>query len=218
MRFIQYGLRRTGTNWFEQLFKKNFSIEFLNKNNTESSIHKHSMYQTLPQFEKIENFKKYITSNFDCKNVHFIVHIKHPYAWYLSMKKWRAKNGSKCEPLDVLVERYNRFYTRWISYYKQSSEEITFIKYNELLKSYARTLHEIGQTQNLKHINKPPPTYPSRYFNVTSNVPQSSRFTENRKQWYLNKQYVHHVTKEEKELINRKVDPTIIKHFQYVLQ
>ncbi len=214
VKYIQYGLRRSGTNWFAGLIKTNFGIKLENISNDYNSIlHKHYVIgstQETKDCHKLQDFDSKVISLTKDKNTVYFVHIKHPYSWYLSMKKWCKKCKTECN-IRKQLERYNNFYSSWIKYHKESSDrKIKFIKYNTLLKSFKVILNDIEKKYKLKK------KYP-KYENVNS-VPQSSRFNKERRQYYLSGNYQKYLSAKERNTIKSIISEDILNFFQYTLK
>lgn len=218
MKFIQYGLRRTGTNWFEQLLLKNFGINFENRNKERTSIlHKHTINHT--RFDSLTGFNTKVCDQLVSTNkIVYMIHVKHPYSWWISRKKWFAK-CKKTVDIKKSISRYNDFYKTWMRFCDEQVNAdgnscIKFIKYEDLLKNYSKILNEIHTEYKLIQISKP---LTSVYQNI-NRVPQSKLFNDERKRYYLNDKYVSELTKEEKVFINDNIDKDVISYFQYILQ
>lgn len=205
--YVQYGLRRTGTNWFEQLFKKNFDKRFSNnKHDRKSLLHKHSILHDYTDFSEFDKRVKH-TLQISHLNIYFI-HIKHPYSWWLSMKKWNIKCNTHCEIKDA-CQRYNCFYNKWLRFYSFAPHHITFVKYENLLKDWGETLNTICRKHQIK---------PKDELQNVTHVPQSSKFDEQRKMYYLNDGYLKDITCNEKKIIASIIDQNILNFFQYDVQ
>ena len=216
-KILQYGLRRTGTNWLEQLLKTNFEICF---DNFGSSFgHKHSMI--ISEFDNLNLLNKNINDDRNDRNdreYKFIVNVKHPYSWVLSMRKWRRKNNQSLESISTLIDRYNRFYSKWVEFSKQFPDRVIIVKYESLLQGYGRVMYDIQNKYKLVQSNPPSRNSTNMYREINRTIPQSGGFTQERKKWYIQKQYNKELPNNDKKEIKDLIDLDLINSLQYTLQ
>lgn len=202
-------MRRTGTNWLSNLLKINFGVTFKNNGNLEDIKHKHTLKHTT--HNDITSFDQAVIS--DGLKPNYIIQVKHPYSWFISMTKWIKKlNKPKCDPYK-LAHDYNIFYRSWVKFEKQDNERVTIIKYEDLLQSFSKQLDILKNKYNLKNKS-------NTYIGGNLVVPQSGRFTQENRKWYLEADYHKHplITDEVKKAFKDNIDENLLKHFQYTLQ
>ena len=211
MKLLQYGLQRSGTNYLESLLKKNYRVKFLNSSKDRSSpLQKHCRLYSRkdiipePQYSNnivVNNFEKF-ESLFDITPDYYLVISKDPYSWYLSYRNW----AKKCDWPEVnhhYIEEYNLFYGKFLEFSNQT-EKIIFVKYIDLLKNPHAVLNQLEVGMNLKK------NILSRLIWRKSNhVPLSSRFTQERQAYYMDKKYLKEYSDEDLQLLNGFLDTKV---------
>lgn len=208
MKLLHYGLQRSGTNFLESLLKKNYRIRILNDNEDRSSpLQKHCRLYSQkdiipePQYHNdiiVEDFESF-ESLFDISPDYYVIISKDPYSWYLSYLNW-AKKFNWPDVSHNYIEEYNLFYGKFIEFSKQS-DKFVFVKYIDLVKDANAVLNQLEEKMNLKR------NFISRFFRrQPKHVAQSSRFTEERRSYYLDEKYLKEYSEEDLQLLNSLLD------------
>ena len=102
---IQYGLQRSGTNYTRALIENNFSNVLFHNNEYTRSLplqkhfRLHSNMNFVPEPKYLHNFKYETFADFDSHvkriseqdSLGYIVTVKEPYSWYISIVKKRKR-------------------------------------------------------------------------------------------------------------------------------
>lgn len=217
MNLFLYGLQRSGTNFLEALLKKNYQVRFLNSNKDRSSpLQKHCrLYKNKeiipdPQYYndiQVDTFEQFqalveVTPDF------YLIISKDPYSWYLSYQSW----AEKCNWPNVThhyIEEYNLFYKMFIDFSSQS-EKFVFVRYVDLLEDTDAELNAIENRIGLKkklisrlRLKKP------------TNVSQSGVFSNGKRDYYLNEEYMKKYRSEDLQILNELLDPQVISFLGY---
>ena len=133
---------------------------------------------------------------------------KDPYSWYLSYRNW----ASKCDWPSVghhYIEEYNLFYGKFIEL-AHETDRILFVRYVELLKDANRVLDRLEKRMTLRK------KLVSRIiFRTSRRVPQSSRFDEERRKYYLDEKYIDNYADDELDELNRHIDSEVVASLGY---
>ena len=218
---LLYGLQRSGTNFLETLLKKTFKVQFLNNEDRSSILQKHcriySNKKIIPEPQyynelsivSFESFLNQLTSSSIPSSI--IVISKDPYSWYLSYLRW----GAKCNWPNVshhYVEEYNMFYNMWVKFSEQT-DIIHFIRYVDLISDQNNVILKLkdhfGYEYNNSLMNY------LGIFNRINKVPQSSTFTDKKKNYYLNKEYLNGYDQIEFDKINQLIDEKLLSSLGY---
>lgn len=220
MNVLHYGLQRSGTNYLETLLKKNYRVRFLNKNaDRRSPLQKHCrLYknkQIIPEPKYRNNIVvetvEQLESFFEVVPDHYLIVSKDPYSWYLSYKNW----AKKCGWPDVThhyIEEYNLFYKTFLKLASQSNKFV-FVKYIDLIKAPNEVLNSLKDYMNLQKR-----LLAKLALKVPGRVSQSDTFTEERKAYYLNEQYLEKYSPEELKTLNDLLDPEVASSLGYELR
>ena len=217
MKLLHYGLQRSGTNFLETAIKKNYRVKFLNDNQDRSSpLHKHfRLYDEKeiipePQYRndlETAGFKEF-ERLLEVVPDYYLVISKDPYSWLLSYTRW----AEQCHWPDVshhyLIE-YNLFYGKWLEFSGQT-DRILFVRYLDLLQASDKELSRLESQIALKKKFLSP--FTSR---LITKVPQSEEFSNNRREYYLTRQYLKSYTREELHTINTLIDPQLLSGLDY---
>ena len=219
VKILHYGLQRSGTNFLESLLRQNYRVKFLNSNNERSSpLQKHfRLYDRKdiipePQYYNnivIETFDKFETL-FDSTPDYYLVISKDPYSWYLSYVNW-AKRCNWPKVNHHYIEEYNLFYGKFLELSKQT-DKIIFVKYIDLLKNTDDVLNQLEKKMNLKSRIRA-----RSIRHIPNRVSQSSKFTQEKRFYYINEEYIKEYTQEELELLNKILDQDIVFSLGYKL-
>ncbi len=205
--FMHFGLQRTGTNWLEITLQKNFGLHVKNNHQRNTVRHKHNYIhtdcKTLDKYDK-KIFKQIGGNAQNPQTIKYFITIKHPHSWYLSFRNWQKK----CRKAEFMqkginpeyMDRYNKFYSQWFKFQKENPERVYIVKYETLLFSFNNELDNIKDKFNLKKISNG-----SSYQN-TNKVPQSSRWNNKTKNFYLNDGWESKLNNKEREMLKQKVN------------
>lgn len=160
------GSRRTGNNFLIATLRSNLNVK------VDTGGGSHTLIKMPPNNDH---------------TVYFIITIKNPYAWCVSITNWAKsswgpqwskyswdKNWNKWEKL---YKRYNDFYRVSWKFYENYSEDSLILPYEEFLADTEGKINFISRTCNLKRKSKD--------IIIPTKVPQSSEFTAKRKKFYL---------------------------------
>jgi hypothetical protein len=214
---LHYGLQRSGTNFLETLITKWYQVLFLNKEDDRSSpLHKHfRLYNEKEMIPEPQYRNEYFTPDFasferllDVVPSYYLVISKDPYSWLISYKNWARKcNWPKVS--HHYISEYNLFYGKWLEFSKQT-EKIVFVRYIDLLRDAAGEMSKIELKIGLtkKTING----YPSRSI---GKVEQSEEFSNDRRNYYINENFLETYTGDELHEINCLLDKTVMTQLDY---
>ena len=209
MSIYLYGLQRSGTNIISDFLINNFKIKFGNNNNNRNSIkHKHfRIYNNknyIPETDKPKQFYNNIIINsledldkkINNKLNKYIIVYKNIYSWLPSIERWakifKWKSNTKLD----FVNDYYEYISKWKEI---SNERVLFIKYenylNCLINQNNILIKKIEYFLQIKRPNKI--IFPHK-------VNCSNTFTQNKYNYYKNKEYMNEYTKEELKIINEK--------------
>lgn len=205
-----YGLRRTGTNYLQWLLKHNFeNICLLNdQTHWKHGIPKH--YNDVLVLSCFQNTKDYLFSKnmmdtcWGQKAINYILCVKDPYSWYLSICKWNNVDPFPLtkDKLSILytwnymMRQYERFY------YKEQS--VMYVQYEELIKDVEQDLSRVAQCFNLK-LNKDIVDYDCDIYSGQS-------FD---REYYLKSKYLKKYSIRDLLLMNDFLDQEYIQRFCY---
>lgn len=217
MNLIHYGLQRSGTNFLEDLIKKNYKVRFLNSNEDRSSpLQKHCrLYKNKeiipePQYDNnivVETFYQF-EELFNVTPDYYLIISKDPYSWYLSYRNWAKKcNWPKVN--HHYIEEYNLFYKTFIEFSYQSDKFI-FVRYIDLIKDAGAVLNSLEKYMKLERR-----LFSQLILKKPRKVSQSATFTESKRAYYLNKEYLEEYSAEDMQRLNELLDPQVISFLGY---
>ena len=222
MKLLLYGLQRSGTNYLERVIARKFKVKFLNnKTDRSNPLHKHfriydnkdiipePKYKNNIDIENIEQFEKLIGDQVN----YYLVISKDPYSWLQSYQNW-AEQCNWPENEHHYIEEYNLFYGKWLDF-SNCKTNVIFIRYIDLLKDLDSELNRLKRIMGLRK-RLFAKIFPNRGRIIK--VSQSSKFTESRRNYYINKKYLEMYSDNEIEDINKKLDSEIIESLGYELQ
>ena len=217
MILLHFGLQRSGTNYLEALFKSMYGLRFSNSNaDRKSPLQKHfRLYDNKdvvpePQYRNdivIKSFDQF-EALFVAKPDFYIVISKDPYSWYLSYTAW----AEKCRwpaPRHHYIEEYNLFYGKFLDLATQT-DKIVFVRYADLLADREATLFGLEQRMGLKRKVR-------RFLGAPSlhRVPQSAEFSDQQRDYYLEKRYLTKLSKPAVDQLNDRLDPQVVRQLGY---
>lgn len=237
MEIFQYGLQRTGTNYIKALLLKNFEgVIFKNGEIRALPTHKHFRLYTPKQyipepkynntltFNSFEEFNNSIKTESGMKNALFLITVKDPFSWYLSITKMAKSLGwESYDPEATFQSHYihdfNFFYTKWKSFEKEAPQRVMLLKYEDILREPNIVLAKIEshfalkRKSNLRNLIL---GKKGKYFSV-NRVPNSHNWSKDKKQYYLNSAYLLALNQQEKEGIAEILDKQLMIELGYDL-
>jgi len=226
-KILHYGLHRTGTNFLEAILSDNFDVEIINASLTFGDVshvcHKHArLYDdnnsASGRFKgNCHNIKDFEDLNLRIKKHNlspdfFVVISKDPYSWLLSHRHHASEYSEYTNLTNHPIKEYNSYYKKLISLSKNGGNFI-FVKYIDLI-SNVDTLIRLGELMNLE----------KRVENIKNNkkrVYMSTPFSEDRKQFYMDKLYLnklHHDSQDSIEEINQNLDKEVVEYLGYDIE
>lgn len=206
-----YGLQRSGTNYLSTLLQKNFDVEvwmnlggwkhgFINKNPSKDEIFNNTDYLT-----KLKYKDEYIIDLFSNKQVNFLCIVKNPYNWLISYKKFLDLTKKKFELVNS-VNLWNDIYLNYIN------NDITIIRYEDLLNNFNKTLLLIKDKYDLKSKTK---NFINENKVLKRNADKNIGETLNEK--FINKKIniKEYFSSKELKIINKTLNKDLMKKFNY---
>jgi hypothetical protein len=208
VKYFIFGLQRSGTNVINTFINDNFNINICNNNyqNRKDPTHKHfriyddkysipnktvkEQYGNDITIENYNDLEKYIGKNTKC----FVV-IKDVFAWFISIKKWASICKWEIDDYYSLINEYYKYVNKWFDIMKTSNGNVLIINYSEyinLLSDNNMSLIDKIEKFTNSNINS---------VKIRNNVQCSSTFTNERLEYYKNKEYMNKYTEEEKHKI-----------------
>ncbi|MGF1522776.1 MAG: hypothetical protein ACFBSF_10730 [Leptolyngbyaceae cyanobacterium] len=155
----------------------------------------------MSDFKGFENLLK-TTPNY------YLVISKDPYSWLLSYKSW----AKKCNwPLVCYhyISEYNLFYGKWLEL-SEETEKIIFIRYVDLIRNPSEELNRLEAKMGLKRR-----IFSRLVSDTVGIVSQSSAFSDERRDYYVNAKYLDDYSHESLQEINALIDPKVISSLGY---
>ena len=217
MKLLQYGLQRSGTNFMAALLKKNFQVSFLNSDrDRRSPLQKHFRFYDQKNFVPEPQYRNDLVvrtfAEFEAlfaKPPQFYVVIsKDPYSWYLSYRNW----AQLCKWPAVghhYIEEYNLFYGNFLKLAEQT-DKILFVRYVDLLQTDQAELHRLASIMNLRRRS-----LLGRMTRMPRRVPQSGRFSDERRDYYLHRDFMREFTAAEVHELNARLDHRVAAALGY---
>ncbi len=220
VKLIHYGLQRSGTNYLAALLRKRYRVHFLNNyKDLSSPVHKHfRLYDKkeiipVPQYKNelrlagFAEFEGVLNTILD----YYVVISKDPYSWYLSYQEWAKKCGWPSVKHHYISE-YNAFYGKWIEFSRQTNK-IGFVRYIDLIENEKKELSRLEAVMGLK----------KRAFyrflkKKITQLPHSEKFTSDRRDYYINYEYMNKYTKNSLSEMNRLIDDNVTSELGYEVQ
>lgn len=220
MKILHYGLQRSGTNYLETLVKKNYRVRFLNSNkDRRSPLQKHCrLYENKqivpePQYQNdiaVKTFQQFELLFEVVPDYYFIIS-KDPYSWYLSYRKW----AKKCKWPSVshhYIQEYNLFYRTFLDLSAESNKFI-FFRYADLINNVSDVMTHIEMKLKLKKT-----LFAHLSFKMPTRVSQSNSFTDERRAYYLNEEYLKEYSKGDISILNNILDSEVLSLLGYELK
>ena len=107
------------------------------------------------------------------------------------------------------IIEYNLFYKRWLRFSLQT-DRVLFVRYIDLLMDVEK---ETGRLESVMSLDR---KFLS-YFNPSkvTKVPISKKFSNDRRNYYLNEEYFKSYTMDDLEDLNKLIDPEVISGLNY---
>ena len=206
MNYYLYGLQRSGTNLLQCFLETNYNISFMNNQDRQSVYHKHfRIYDNkdiIPQTDKKNQYKnEYIIhslkdldkqlKDFNHTNKYIIVY-KNIFSWLPSIEIWAKKCQWKTNSKMEFVEDYLNFIKKW---YSIKNDRVFFINYEDFF--YMSNDNNSLVNKLSIFLNKKP----KKIIYSFDKVNMSNTFTTDKKNYYINHEYMNLYSKEELETI-----------------
>lgn len=213
-----YGLQRSGTNFTRTLLQKRFNVKTVNNEKDRHSInHKHTRIyddkRIIPEPKYLNDI--YISSfddfesKLEKKADFYIVISKDPYSWLISYKNWAAKCDWPVKDYHY-IEEYNLFYSKWVELSKQTGKFI-FIRYIDIVSDVDVFLNEIKKRLGLDDRF----SFSFLIKRKFRRVQKSQWFSDERKNYYLNEEFLIRYKQDELDMIHNILDPDMMKVLGY---
>jgi len=186
-----FGLRRTGTNYLQNVFNRNYRGRIVNTGGW-----KHGNYKV----------KQVLGHELDC-----VVISKNIYSWLTSLHK-RYKNWPFYKIVETAdwIEMYNFAYSNWLDIPKKlKNKKCVFVKYEDLVEHPKEECQKIATTLNIERSNK--------NFNDITQVILPDKIIDKQfnKSYYLNHHYLKQYNNESKHLIKLHIDLNVVQRLGY---
>lgn len=238
MDILQYGLQRSGTNYLKEIVLKNFAeVEFYNGKERRLPTHKHfrlyddksvvpeELYENDLKFATFQAFDQAAQELVGKPELRYVVVIKHPYSWYLSLTRMaREINWASFNPdadfQPQYVEDYNHFYRKWFQFAQEEPQRIFFFKYEDLLSDRDRVLSDLQQQfglsrkKDLRHLVS---DKEGQYFDV-KRVRNSKHWNKDRRAYYLTEEFISRLSEAEMAGFSQVLDHDLMKAIGYDLE
>jgi hypothetical protein len=216
-----YGLMRTGTNYISSLLKLNFKNTFVFMN---VGGWKHGYFIKYPNNKNVLNsvdkkarriyHKQKLIKLFRLNKVKFIIMIKNPYKWLLSVLKHKGKEINE-NNIKLELKDWNLKYKNY-KYHLENGTAL-LIRYEDLLENRNLILNKIKnkyklnkKSVNYKNINK------ILNANFDCNLGKTKNKIFNKKEFYLdnsNKLFSDEIL----QVINENINKNLLNYYGYKL-
>lgn len=215
---LLYGLQRSGTNYLETLVNLNYpNCKFINSEVRNEIMHKHfrlydnKNYIPEPKFDNQFTFNSFAEFEqalpLKKKPDLYLIMSKDPYSWFTSYVGWSKKNNWPNRNYHYINE-YNLFYGKWMEFSKENPK-IIFIRYADLLNNPLEQINTIANELGLPLKNK---------VITTKKVYASKKFTDDKKDAFLNRSYMDKISPEELSQINNLLNADLLQRMGYATQ
>ena len=219
IRFLLYGLQRTGTTFLQSLLEQNFgNIAFVNGPDRNRHSHKHFRpcggTDAVPEPQFAHDFK--ITSLADLESAltpdeapdYYLVLAKDPYSWYVSYRRWAQINRWP-RPDHHYICEWNLFYGRWWEWATAEPRRVLFVRYEDLIRDGLGQLQALADRCGLSL----PPDPVTRL----DRVAESRTFSASRRSHYLSAGYLESLWPRELAELNAQLDRGLVDGLEYEL-
>jgi hypothetical protein len=201
MKYLLFGLQRTGTNVIKDYIQYNFNIKMFNTKHPDrnSVLHKH--YRPYKD-------KKYILNEVTCKiffekpldlinfleknikdKIKIIIAKKDIFSWLISIKKMVKQCNWKNITKNKLINDYKLFYDFWGIH----QDNVLLIDYNDFLLNNNEFKKKLQNFIEKKFLNK----------KIPQKVKYSNKFNKSNYNYYIQKKYMNKYSDDQIEEINR---------------
>ena len=209
-----YGLQRSGTNNLETFIKENFNIIFNNQEiDRKSCSHKHFRFNdnknSIPNTDVIGQYNNdviinsideldIILNDYNHTNKYIVVY-KDIFSWLVSIRKWATMCKWITNSNKDFLNDYLSFLGKWLSI---KNDRVLFINYNDYLNLINDDSNDNSLLERLNNFLKT--NISKDILNKKINkVKCSGYFTDEKKKYYFNKEYMNEFKSEEIESINK---------------
>jgi hypothetical protein len=209
-----FGRQRTGTTFFRALCTQNFNgVRVFNNQfgwKHGLPLDEKKLKEWVNRYKPYKRKFKLHTSSLEdilCGNKMYpFVIIKNPYSWYWSIRKWVGDNVNVKKQYTIYNNRY-RVYKELCEgrLYPEVYYPGTIMKYEDLIDHPSRVL---------KNISKQTGCGLNQKIKIPIQVEQSSRFTEERRQFYLSSG-TFGLSKKIIDEVNGLVDWDLMRYYGY---
>jgi hypothetical protein len=189
------GARRTGNNFLIEALRANLDV----KVDTGGGAHK------VIRKPKVNHV------------VHFIITIKNPYSWCLSITNWAKSSWSSdwqkatwkknWDKWEKLYKGYNRFYKVNLRFCDEYEYKSFVIKYEDFLQNPRKKLDLISESCDIN--------FKTNKLVIPKKVPQSSKFSKSRRKFYLDSDGTFGLNDKMIRKINKCVDWELMSLYGY---
>ena len=217
-RLVIHGLERSGTGFCSELIIKNVKNAQVYQDAKHKPFAEERLTKGPPWFYAGSNLIKYI------------ICVKHPYSWFLSYERYHKKRCTGripgqtmltniCPPgLDnatCYINTFNSLYSKWLSECSQLYE-YAVVRYEDMLEHPKASLDLLCARLDLDR--KSSFTEVNKYINNFSGYEELSDGGFSRKDYYLEKKYLHDLSPEKKATIDRLIDKSLVHTLGYSLE
>ncbi len=227
MNFLYYGLQRAGTNYLKELINLNFQEpQFLNDGFYRSlPLHKHfrlysekwfipnsAKFYNNFHYQSIREFNDHVEQLTGHSDVKYIVIVKEPYSWYLSVReeakknRWPTYQSPGMNP-NFIIE-YNLFYGKWLQFQHEAPEQVFIVNYENFILDFDGTLQRIADHFGLTPLHKE--------FQNKRKVKRRA-FTDKQEAYYRNSEYMSRFDDKEIFQIYHNLQMEVVKGLGYEL-
>jgi len=217
-RLVIHGLERSGTGFCSELIKRNIKHVEVYEGDKHKPFAEERLTKGPPWF--------YVGSNL----IKYIICVKHPYSWVLSYERYGKKRcggripgqtmlTNSCAPgvdsVTCCINTFNSLYSKWLSECSQLYE-YAVVRYEDILEHPKASLDLLCSRLNLHRKNSF--TEVNKYINNFSDYEALPDGGFSRKDYYLEKKYLHDLSPEKKATIDRLIDKSLVHTLGYSLE
>jgi len=226
MNFIKiYGLRRTGTNYLQWLLANNFRQlvvlvdAFRWKHGLPSNITPEQRYKFIDtishkDYKLSADLQKFPGAEVLSDEIHYIMCVKDPYSWYISICKWSGLNPfptdkDKLEKMylwNYMGERYKKFCCGGTN-----RETRIILRYEDLLSGLTEVLNTLSEITGLRLSTK------TKVVDCDNDVYSGQSF-EARRKFYIKKEYLCFYSPTDFAAMRDFIDADVAKYLEYKIQ
>lgn len=236
-----FGERNTGTNYYMKLLAENVDAQLLpgvvpNKRFWHNNEFNKNLYFSLSfgktlgwkhSLVKVDQLRKYK----HIEQTYFITLTKNPYSFLLSLykrpyhykddkpgsfadfitSKWRLQRRDNMNQryLQSPVELWNAKNAAYLELKKAFPERTVNLRYEDLLAEPNKILAEVAKKFGLQVSDS--------FQNITASTKKDEKSFSDYQNYYLNEEWKAKLKPEDIELVNARLRPELVKHFDYSL-